>query len=64
MTAWSEMDPVAFGDLNGLTRKQRQVAQTAKDTLFPTLLPAAAPKPARQPEPQIDGQADLFGEEA
>jgi hypothetical protein len=58
------MDPVAFGDLSGLTAKQRRVAATAKDTLFPTLLPAPAPQPARQPEPQMDGQADLFGEEA
>ncbi len=55
---------VAFGDLRGLTSKERRVARSARDTLFPTYLPVAPDVPAPEPEPQIDGQADLFGEEA
>lgn len=63
MTAWSEMRPVAF-DAAGLNKKQRAVVATATHTLFPDLLPQPKTKPAPAPEPQIDGQADLFGDEA
>ena len=63
MTAWDEMSRVEF-DPAGLTKKQRDVVATAPGTLFPRLLPDPAPKPAKPAPPQLDGQADLFGEEA
>jgi hypothetical protein len=60
MTSWSQMRPQEF-DPAGLTKKQRDIVATSRDTLFPDLIPAPAPRPVPEPEPQIDGQLDIFG---